>query len=135
METGYIYIHNNIFPTLFAISEEEQSQGLMRQDWPPPIMSFVYSSPQVNKFWMKDTPSPLDIIFCYQGKIAQICKGEPYSTSVVGSNQLSDLVVEFPYGTSETVGIKIGYKVGIVKPTQDELKRIIAKKYQTIIKN
>lgn len=134
MEEGYIYIHNSVYPTLLAISEDEQSNGLMNQPWPPPIMSFVYSSPRINKFWMKSTPSPLDIVFCLEGKVAQICQGEPHSTSVIGGNNFSDLVVEFPFGTVESSGIRIGQMVGLVKPTKEELKKIIAEKYRGIIK-
>jgi uncharacterized membrane protein (UPF0127 family) len=134
METGYIYIHNNIFPTLLAISSDEQSQGLMHQAWPPPVMSFIYDRPRVNKFWMKNTPSPLDIVFCHNGKVSEICYGEPHSTSVIGSNLLSDLIVEFPHGTVDSSRIKIGHSVGLVKPTPDELRQIIATKYDIFVK-
>jgi uncharacterized membrane protein (UPF0127 family) len=134
MEQGYIYIHDNVFPTLLAISEEEQAIGLMNQEWPPPVMSFIYTESKYNKFWMKNTPSPLDIIFSHKGKITQICKGEPYSTAMIGDNRLSDLIIELPYGTAINSGIKLGHKVGLVKPTFDELKRIIAEKYHGIIK-
>lgn len=134
MEEGYIYIHNNVYPTLLAISEDEQSNGLMNQPWPPPIMSFVYGSPRINKFWMKNTPSPLDIVFCLDGQVKQICQGEPYSTSAIGSNNFSDLVIEFPSGTVESSGIRIGHKVGLVKPSKEELKQIIAEKYRGIVK-
>ena len=134
MEEGYIYIHNNVFPTLLAISEDEQTKGLMEQDWPPPVMSFIYTTARINKFWMKNTPSPLDIIFCLKGNIKQICKGEPYSTSAIGDNSFSDLVIELPHGTAASSGIKLGHKVGLVKPTEDELKKIIAEKYHAIVK-
>lgn len=134
MESGYIYVHNNVFPTLLAISEEEQSHGLMGQEWPPPVMSFLYTYPRYNKFWMKNTPSPLDIVFCHQGTVTQICKGEPYSTDMIGDNKLSDLIVEFPHGTVVSSGIKLGHKVGLVKPTFAELKKIIAEKYRGIVK-
>jgi uncharacterized membrane protein (UPF0127 family) len=133
MEAGYIYVHNNIFPTLLAISEDEQATGLMGELWPPPIMSFIYAHPQINRFWMKNTPSPLDIVFCRNGKIAEICKGEPHSTAMVG-NIFSDLVVEFPYGTVATSGIELGHEIGLVKPTPAELKVILAKKYHGIVK-
>lgn len=123
MNKGYIYINNNIFDTLLAVSEEEQQRGLMGQAWPPPVMTFVYSSPRVNKFWMKDTPSPLDIIFCSKGKVSQICLGEPYSTSVIGDNKFSDLVIELPHGTVIASGIKLGHHVGIVEPTREYLKK------------
>lgn len=125
MNSGYVFIHNNVFPTLLAISHEEQSLGLMYQDWPPPVMSFVYSSPQYNKFWMKNTPSPLDIIFCCNGEVKQIHKGEPYSTFTIGDVE-SDLVIELPFGTAESSGIRIGHKVGIVRPNADELKKIMS---------
>src|SRR5579864_5674182 len=124
MREGYIFVANNIFPTLLAVSIEEQSRGLMFEPWPPPIMSFVYSSPQVNRFWMHNTPSPLDLVFCRQGQIVQICQGEPFSTSMLG-DRLSDLVIEFPAGTVLSSGIKLGHKVGLVSPTAEELKKII----------
>jgi uncharacterized membrane protein (UPF0127 family) len=134
MEKGYIYIANNILPTLLAISAEEQSHGLMFEAWPPPVMSFVYPRPQISKFWMKSTPSPLDIVFCHQGKVSEICYGEPYSTTMIGGDGHSDLVVELPYGTVDSLGVKIGHSVGLVKPTVEELHKIIAEKYNYIVK-
>lgn len=128
MEQGYIYIHNCVMPTLLAISEMEQQSGLMHQEWPPPVMSFVYAYPRVNKFWMHNTPSPLDIIFCHDGKVSQIHAGEPFSTQMIGDNKFSDLVIELPYGTADKLGIKVGQLVGVVKPSQEELQKIIAEK-------
>lgn len=134
MEKGYVYVNSQIFPTLLAISEDEQAQGLMHKAWPPPVMAFVYGFPRVNKFWMKNTPSPLDIVFCFQGKVRQICTGEPHSTSIIGSDDLSDLVIEFPHGTVNSSGIKLGQNALLVKPTPEELKKIIAEKYHSIVK-
>lgn len=127
MEGGYIYIGNNIFSTLLAISSDEQSKGLMFQAWPPPVMSFIYKSAQVNKFWMKSTPSKLDIVFCNNGKVSEICYGEPYSTKMIGGDSPSDLVIEFPYGTISFSNIKVGDLVGLVKPTEGQLKKLIQK--------
>jgi uncharacterized membrane protein (UPF0127 family) len=134
MENGYIYIDENIFPTLLAISADEQSKGLMFEPFPPPIMSFVYAEPQITKFWMKNTPSPLDIVFCYKGEVTQICNGEPYSTSMIGADSPSDLVIEFPINTVKIAGIKLGHKVGIIQPTAHELKKIIAQKCHKFVK-
>jgi hypothetical protein len=133
MESGFIYLHNNIFPTLLAISHDEQSQGLMYRDWPPPVMSFVYASPQLNRFWMKNTPSPLDIVFCREGKIVEIQRGDPFSTSIIG-NLESDLVIELPFGTVKESGIQLGHSVGLVRPTADEVKKIIAEKRNYLLK-
>ena len=128
MEHGYIFLHNCVMPTLLAISEMEQQTGLMHQEWPPPVMSFVYTHPRINKFWMHNTPSPLDIVFCHDGKVSQIHAGEPFSTTAIGDNKFSDLVVELPYGTVDKLGIKIGHLTGIIKPTSEELLNIVAKK-------
>lgn len=134
MENGYIFIDNNVFPSLFAISSEEQSRGLMFEPWPPPIMSFIYSAPQFNSFWMKNTPSPLDIVFCCDGTVKQICYGKPFSTDTIGGTIPSDMIIEFPSGTVELSSIKIGNKVGLVKPTKNELKEILAQKYHKFVK-
>lgn len=101
------------FPTLIAITSEEQSLGLMNKPWPPPVMSFIYAYPQVNNFWMKNTPSPLDIVFSVRGIITKICKGEPNSTRMIG-NEFSDLVVELPYGTCKEKNISIGDKIQLI---------------------
>ena len=126
MKSGIIYIHNSVYETLLAISNDEQQSGLMYIDPPVPTMTFVYNKPQINKFWMKVTKVPLDIIFCNVSKVSEICFGEPYSTRVIGSNLLSDLVIELPHGTVDSTKIKIGHSVGLVKPTFTELKKIIS---------
>lgn len=111
MKTGIITIGNNVFETLVAVNEKEQSKGLMFQTPPVSNMSFVYKQPKINKFWMHNTPSELDIIFCCNGIVTEICKGEPYSTKILGSNMFSNLVIEFQYGTVEKFNIKVGDRV------------------------
>ena len=124
MKQGYIYIGDNIFDSLLAISSEEQSQGLMFKDPPVPVMSFIYPNPRINKFWMKDTPAELDIIFCCDNKISQICKGIPFSTQIIGDDKNSDLVIELPFGTIKSLGVKINTNVGLLKSTAAELKKL-----------
>jgi uncharacterized membrane protein (UPF0127 family) len=106
--TDYVKIADKKIPTVLAITQDEQERGLMYQKWPPPVMSFVYTSPKVNKFWMHRTPSPLDIVFSHSNKIISICQGEPYSTKLIGDDRLSDLVVEFPAGTCQAFGVNVG---------------------------
>lgn len=110
-----VLIGNHKLETMLAITAEEQEVGLMHREWPPPVMSFVYSSPRVNRFWMKKTPSPLDIVFSVNGTITQICRGEPFSTKLIGDYQLSDLVVELPYGTCEKLGVQVGDNVSLLR--------------------
>tara|TARA_R110000868_G_scaffold99024_4_gene272667 strand:- start:22380 stop:22754 length:375 start_codon:yes stop_codon:yes gene_type:complete len=114
MKNGYLNINDNIFQTLLAITDEEQNNGLMYIKPPTPVMSFVYSYPKINKFWMKNTPSPLDIVFCKNGQITQIHYGEPFSTRIIGDNEFSDLVIEFPIGTVHNMNIKIGNCVELI---------------------
>jgi len=130
MREGFIHINNNVFNTLFAISSEEQTRGLMYEEWPPPSMSFVYPTSSINKFWMKNTPSPLDIIFCNNNKINQLCVGTPYSTNIIGKDIPSDLVIELPFGTVHQSKIKLGDQVGIIRPSKEELKKIIYEKWR-----
>lgn len=134
MENGLIYIDNNIFPSLLALSDEEQSRGLMYVEPPAPVMTFIYDNPKINKFWMSNTKAPLDIIFCHKGKVAQLCQGKPYSTEIIGNNSLSDMIIELPAGTGDLIGIKIGQDAGLVKPTKNELNIIFSKKYHHFIK-
>lgn len=110
---GKLKIGNVEMSTLLAISQAEQEKGLMHQKWPPPIMTFVYHQPKINKFWMHNTPSPLDIVFCSKNKIFNICKGEPYSTALIGDDNPSDLVIELPYGTCKSSGFKIGDTIAL----------------------
>lgn len=129
MKQGYVYIYNNIFHTLLALSEKEQEVGLMNIDPPVPNMTFIYAHPKINKFWMKNTKAPLDIIFSYKGEVSQICKGEPYSTSIIGDNKYSDLIIEVPYGTVSLSNIKLGHKIGLIEPSEMELKKILASNF------
>lgn len=126
MRNGFVNINNNIFSTLLALSEEEQTKGLMGQQWLPPIMSFVYLQPKINKFWMKNTPSPLDIVFSCRGKITQIHKGNPNSTEIIGNDTTSDLIIEYPYGTVSTSNIKLGQTVKLFMPSFEEIRKIIS---------
>lgn len=134
MKEGYIYISDNVFHSLLAISEDEQSKGLMYVEPPAPVMSFLYSEPKISKFWMKNTKAPLDIVFCSDGKVKGIFYGEPYSTAMIGPNYACDMIIELPFGTVESLSIKIGQKAGLVKPTRNDLEDIFNKKSSQFVK-
>jgi len=115
-------------PTLVAITEDEQVQGLMYKSWPPPIMSFPFKQSKVRKFWMRNTISPLDIIFCRGNKVISIISGEPLSLKQVGPDEPCDLVVELPKGTAENIGITAGSIVKLQLSTNT-----LAKKYASFL--
>lgn len=129
MRQGYLQIGDNVFNTLLAISSDEQSKGLMYESWPPPVMSFVYAFPKITYFWMKNTPSPLDIVFCCDNKIQKICKGEPLSTSLLGHDEPSDLIVELPFGTINSLDVKEGYSIELFNPSKKELNNFLLKNF------
>ncbi len=114
-EVGKIKISNLEMDTIIAESDEDQMAGLMYVPPPVPVMSFVYSAPRINRFWMKNTPAPLDIVFVLKGHIVSIHEGEPFSTKLIGDFKPSDLVVELPYGSCEKLGINIGDPVELIK--------------------
>ena len=100
-------------PAILAITQKEQETGLMHRDELPPLMAFVYTEPRLNKFWMKNVSQPLDIIFCFKNKVVGIYRGDPYSTKLIGGSELSDLVLEFPAGTKEKMGMELGDEIEI----------------------
>ncbi len=114
MKKGLIKIGEYFLESFFALSEHEQSQGLMFIEPPTPIMSFVYPLPKINKFWMQNTPAPLDIVFCFKNKVSQICYGKPFTTYAIGDNIPSDLVIELPEGSCKKMGIEVGSLVKIL---------------------
>lgn len=126
MNSSTLNISGNKIPTLLAVSDIEQQTGLMYRTELPPSMSFVYPYPKVNKFWMKSTPCALDIVFCCAGKVTDIYKGEPHSTKALGPDSPTDLVVEFPYGTCQKLGIKPGDPVEL---PEMESYSLFSKKY------
>lgn len=121
-----VTIGNNSFYTLVAVTDEEHQKGLMYQAWPPPIMSFPYKNANIRKFWMKNTESPLDIVFCCAGKVVDIQQGKPYDTTLIGPNKPIDLVVELPQGYVKSHKISVGDSVEIKYSLRTLARKILA---------
>lgn len=115
---------NELCDSVLAVSRDEHTRGLMEVPWPPPIMSFISKNSEIKKFWMKNTPSPLDIIFCNNGEVIHIAKGKPFDTTLIGPNIECNLVVEGPQGFSEKNNITLGSKIRL-KFEKNELSNII----------
>lgn len=106
-----IVLGENTVDTLVAITEDDHITGLMYKRWPPPVMTFPYNKAEVRKFWMRNTISPLDIIFCRAGKVIAICEGQPLSLDYIGPDEPTDLVVELPRGLARTLKLAVGQDV------------------------
>jgi uncharacterized protein len=89
----------------------EHARGLMFR---PPLpqgrgMLFVMENEEEQQFWMKNTPSPLDLIFAAKdGVIVSIKKGEPLSVASISSGKPAKFVLEIAQGESARLGIQPG---------------------------
>ena len=103
------------FDVELAITQEEQSQGLMgRTNLEKGTgMLFVYSDPRELSFWMKETLIPLDILFFdHNSTLIKLfskvppCKKDPCKTYSTPSPAL--YVLELPAGTAKKIKLKPG---------------------------
>jgi uncharacterized membrane protein (UPF0127 family) len=108
----YLVIDDKTIGTIVAVTEQDHIRGLMFR-YEPSVMIFPYKKAEIRKFWMKNCPLALDIIFCYKNNIIGICKGEPWSEDHIGPDTSSDLVIEMPYDSSKKLSIKIGSHVEV----------------------
>lgn len=125
--TNKIIIGKHSFNTAVAITEQEQSLGLMYQR-KPMVMCFPFEKSAIHKFWMKNTLIPLDIVFCKNNKVASIHKGIPLSEEFVGPNFHTDFVAELPFGTVKEKNISIGDSVSLIYSV-DTLAKKLANKF------
>ena len=97
-----------------ARTAQQQSRGLMGRPPLPPLrgMWFPYSEPMVLKFWMHQTPSPLDMLFLRSGRVIAIeanavpCPRLPCRN--YGPDEPADGVVELAAGQAAQLGIRVG---------------------------
>jgi len=103
-----------------ARTEEEQQRGLMFRTAIAPNAGMLFApyppgggGPKEASFWMKNTPSPLDIIFIRaDGTIATIAENTmPFSEAPIPSGEPVAAVLEINGGRSAELGIAQGDKV------------------------
>jgi uncharacterized protein len=99
---------------------KEQEKGLMFR---PPLaddrgMLFVFTPARPVAFWMKNTPSPLDIIFLLDGEVKAIarnattCKSDPCPVYPEGG-VVADNVIEVRAGLTQEIGLKEGDRISV----------------------
>jgi len=94
-----------------AVTDNEQNAGLMGVNTPT-LMAFPYKKAGIHKFWMKETPLALDIIFCKANEVIYIGKGEPYNhKTLIGPEYPVDLVLEAPRGFVDFHNINVGSRL------------------------
>lgn len=100
------------FDIEIAATEAQRSAGLMhRTDLPKNRgMLFVFDDVSERFFWMKNTPTPLDIIYADRiGKIVHIAENTvPFSTNAIASRFPAKFAFEIHAGLSKELGISPG---------------------------
>lgn len=103
-----------------AATSAEQQQGLMYRTSIPADGGMLFAPyppeggpPRVASFWMKNTPSPLDILFLRaDGTVATIAENTvPFSETPVSSGEPVAAVLELAGGRTAELGIAAGDKV------------------------
>lgn len=94
---------------------EDRARGLMGRVLLDHLagMLFIFESAQPQSFWMRNTPSSLDMIFIDAGgKIANIAAyTTPLSDQLYSSAGPAKYVVEAKAGFADRFGIRTGYSV------------------------
>ena len=105
----------NIFDVELAVTERQQSQGLMfrRSMTANAGMLFDYGALKQIQMWMKNTYIPLDMIFIdSNGKVINIVERTiPESLIIISSRGRARAVLELNSGTASRLGIKKGDRV------------------------
>ena len=103
------------FTVYLAISKEQRAQGLsFVTDLPSDYgMLFVFPERRRINMWMKDTPSPLDLLFIdKKGQITKIVSDTtPNSTTIITSDDEASAVLEVNGGTARRLHIVTGDRV------------------------
>lgn len=110
-----VTIGDQIFHVSYAATDAEKAQGLMFVETMPSNggMVFLYDTPQVTKFWMKNTLISLDILF-FNEKAELVYiehEAQPQSLLPRGPEDSVCVVVEIKGGEAHRRGIKTGDKL------------------------
>ena len=98
-----------------AVSMDEMQHGLMeRRDLKPDQgMIFIYEKPQQQSFWMRNTPTPLDVgFFDATGELQEIYPMYPFDETPVRSRSKGlKFALEMNQGWFAAHGVKPGTKL------------------------
>lgn len=102
-----------------ADTPDKRASGLMyRRDLASDAgMLFLFATPSPQKFWMKNTPLPLDMIFI--GPTATIvgivADTKPFTTNPLGPDEASQYVLEVNAGFAAQHGVAVGDQVEFLR--------------------
>ena len=111
---------HHVFTAETAKTAAQQEKGLMYRTGMKPDQAMLFwpyppagGAPQAANFWMKNTPTPLDIVFIRaDGTIARIAENTvPFSEAPIPSGEPVGAVLEIVGGRAADLGIAAGDKV------------------------
>ena len=110
----------HVFQAEMARTAAQQERGLMYRTGMKPDQAMLFAPyppeggpPRAASFWMKNTPTPLDIIFIRaDGTIARIAENAvPFSEALIPSGEPIAAVLEVIGGRAADLGMAEGDKV------------------------
>jgi hypothetical protein len=103
------------FRVEMALTPEQQTVGLMFRPTVAPDggMLFDWGSPRESSMWMRNTISPLDMLFiAADGRVHRVAERTvPYSLATIDSRGPVRATLELAAGTAERLGIRVGDRV------------------------
>ena len=111
MKTINLEINDKEYNVLIAQTEDEKATGLMNVEEMDDNegMLFIYDTPQILEFWMKDTEIPLDIIFIDSDwEVKKIAKGNPFDETIISCDN-----VQYVLELNQNSGVQVGDEVDI----------------------
>ena len=104
-----------LFTVEIADNDETRSIGLMERENIPlgTGMLFIWEEEAYRNFWMKNTPSSLDILFFDgNGNFLNVAENtEPFSLKNIQSSKPSQYVLELVAGSSKLYNLYMGSKI------------------------
>lgn len=103
------------FMVEIADNEAARQRGLMEREPLPDDRGMLFQFPDVAErgFWMRNTPSPLDIIYIDpHGRIVSIARNTtPMSDEIIPSNGPASGVLELRAGRADEIGARPGDRI------------------------
>ena len=103
------------FMVEIADDDAERQRGLMEREPLADDRGMLFQFPDVAErgFWMRNTPSPLDILYIDpRGRIVSIAKNaRPQSDAIIPSNGPASGVLELRAGRADEIGARAGDRV------------------------
>ncbi len=118
LPTGVVTIGEHVFHVEIPDTREAQIRGLMERESLAPNagMLFIFEQPEVQTFWMLNTPLPLDVAFIREDlTISSTDTMEPLTTVFHVSIEPVLYVLEVPAGEFARRGIEAGQVISITR--------------------